>query len=478
MNSFSQPRHSLVTWALLRLRSGKSRVAWQMKGERFATRRLYFCWILGLALLGSLASRAAETNFDFSKDVRPLLQKHCYQCHGPEKQKSGLRLDIREAALTGGDGYAPVIVPGKSAESPLIRFMRGEEKGMEMPPEKDRVSEQEIEIIAGWIDGGAIWPDGIDDAVMVDKTDHWAFKPLGPHVAPAMIPANGNVIDGFIIGELEKHGLSLSAEADRRTLIRRVTYDVTGLPPDPARVEKFVNDTRPEAYAELVEELLGSPHFGERWARHWLDVVRFAESDGFETNQPRPNAWPYRDYVIRSFNEDKPYDRFLMEQLAGDALGVDEATGFIVGGPWDRVKSPDPVLRANQRADELHDMVGTTGSAFLGLTVGCARCHDHKFDPVSQIDYYAMKAVFAGVEHGERDMLAPGFAENQVKVAEARKEMRELEKALARFQPLARPVRTLLLDDTTPGVFEELEKPKGVEPHATGDARGHKQATG
>src|SRR5262249_30576730 len=151
-----------------------------------------------------------------------------------------------------------------------------------------------------------------------------------------------------------------------------------------------------------IERLLTSPHYGERWARHWLDVVRFAESAGFEMNLERPNAWPYRDYVIRAFNEDKPYDRFVREQLAGDALGVDEATGFLVGGPNDAVKSPDVNLTAQQRMDELHDMVATTGSAFLGLTIGCARCHNHKFDPIPQTDYYAMQALFAGVQHGER----------------------------------------------------------------------------
>src|SRR5206468_8858077 len=157
----------------------------------------------------------------------------------------------------------------------------------------------------------------------------------------------------------------------------------------------------PTAYENLVERFLGTPHYGERWARHWLDVVRFAESAGFETNLHRPNAWPYRDYVIRALNEDKPYDRFVAEQLAGDALGADAATGFLVAGADDKVKSPDVVLTLQQRADELHDIVGTTGSTFLGLTIGCARCHNHKFDPIAQTDYYALTAVFSGVKHGE-----------------------------------------------------------------------------
>src|SRR5439155_13353281 len=180
-------------------------------------------------------------------------------------------------------------------------------------------------------------------------------------------------------------------------------------------------------------------HYGERWARHWLDVVRFAESNGFETNTPRDNAWPYRDWVIESLNADKSYDRFIMEQLAGDQLGCEAATGFIVGGSWDQVKSPDIVLTAQQRMDELHDMVSTTGSAFLGLTVGCARCHNHKFDPISQVDYYALQAVFAGVQHGDRT-LRPPDADAREKEADAfRKRIADIDAQLTQFEPLANP---------------------------------------
>ena len=189
-----------------------------------------------------------------------------------------------------------------------------------------------------------------------------------------------------------------------------MTFDLIGLPPAPEEIAAFVADAAPDAYERLVERLLASPHYGERWARYWLDVVRFAESHGFEMNQGRPNAWPYRDYVIGAFNQDKPYDQFVREQLAGDLLGADVATGFLVGGPWDQVKSPDPMLTAQQRADELHDMVSTTSSTFFGLTVGCARCHDHKFDPIAQREYYAVTAVFAGVQHGDRQLRAGGPA--------------------------------------------------------------------
>jgi hypothetical protein len=227
---------------------------------------------------------------------------------------------------------------------------------------------------------------------------HWAFQPLRPQ------PGS---IDGFLEARFRQAGLRPNPSADRATLIRRLKFDLLGLPPTPEEVVAFVADRRPDAYERLVDRYLASPHFGERVARHWLDVVRFAETTGFETNAARPNAWPYRDYVIRAFNDDRPYTRFVREQLAGDQLGEDAATGFLVAGAYDQVKG-DPALNAQQRADELHDMIAVTGSAFLGLTTGCARCHEHKFDPIPQRDYYALKAVFAGVQHAERTPTGAG----------------------------------------------------------------------
>jgi hypothetical protein len=211
------------------------------------------------------------------------------------------------------------------------------------------------------------------------------------------------------------------------------------LPPTPEEVTAFESDPSPGAYEKLVDRLLASPRYGERWARHWLDVVRFADSHGFEMNQPRPTAWPYRDWVIRSLNEDKPYDRYVFEQLAGDACGADAATGFLVAGPYDQVKSPDPVLTAQQRADELHDMVSTTASAFLGLTVGCARCHDHKFDPISQADYFRMVACLAGVQHGERPLPRPDDPAREKRAEEVRRDLAALDAKIDDLQPLARP---------------------------------------
>ncbi|MBN9522527.1 DUF1553 domain-containing protein, partial [bacterium] len=265
--------------------------------------------------------------------------------------------------------------------------------------------------------------------------DHWAFTP----VERPPVPAGAAAIDHFVAAKLRDNGLSLSPAADRRALVRRLKFDLLGLPPTPEEVEAFARDADPKAYEALVERYLASPQFGERWARHWLDVVRYADSHGFEMNHPRPTAYHYRDYVIRAFNADLPYDRFVREQLAGDTLGADAATGFLVAGPWDQVKSPDPVLTANQRADELHDLIGTTSSAFLGLTVACARCHDHKFDPIPAEDYYRVKAVFAGVQHGERPVRLPNAPDPKIETDRLTARLAELEPKLAALELIADP---------------------------------------
>jgi hypothetical protein len=273
-----------------------------------------------------------------------------------------------------------------------------------------------------------------------DRKDHWAFRP----VSRPQIPIPGtpdwarNPIDCFISSRLALEKLQPCAEADRRTLIRRLKFDLLGLPPTPEEVDAFVKDEGPEAYDRLVERYLASPHFGERWARHWLDVVRFAETTGFETNALRPSAWPYRDYVIRAFNQNKPYDRFIQDQLAGDAGDEPEATGYLVAGAFDQVKG-DPLLNAQQRADELHDMVSTTGSAFCGLTVGCARCHNHKFDPVSQLDYYGMKAIFEGVRHGTREVVLGDPRQFEREAGGIARELASIEARLAKLEPRIEP---------------------------------------
>ena len=410
----------------------------------------------GLAAERPLLPPATSREIDFVRDIQPIFRARCLSCHDGAKQRGGLRLDLKSAAFKGGETFAPAIIPGKSADSPLVRLVAGLEEGLQMPPEGERLSSEQVGLLRAWIDQGAKWPDEV--AGKEDAELHWSFRPVKrpalPSVSRETAAGLRNPVDAFVALRLEEPlALALSpqsrgegtegrivpsAEADRMTLLRRLSFDLVGLPPTPDEVAEFVADARPDAYERLVDRLLASPHLGERWARHWLDVVRFAESDGFETNQPRPNAWPYRDYVIRTFNDDKPFMQFVTEQLAGDMIGVDEATGFIVGGTYDRVKSPDPGLTAQQRADELHDMVSTTGSAFLGLTVGCARCHNHKFDPISQVDYYAMKAVFAGVQHGERPLTQIKPDQHREQLTRVKAELDEIERALWTFEPLAR----------------------------------------
>jgi mono/diheme cytochrome c family protein len=381
---------------------------------------------------------AASQQVEFQQQIQPLFEKHCVKCHGPEKQKGDLRLDVKSMALRGGADGA-VIVPGKGSESRLVVAVSGVDEDLIMPPKGERLSAQEVGVLRRWIDDGAVWPDnagGADPALT-----HWSFRDLQRPKVPGT--EYSNAIDAFISTKLAEKQLTLSPPADARTLIRRMYFDVLGLPPTPEEADafevEFAKDSK-SALSALADRLLASPHYGERWARHWLDVVRFAESDGFETNQPRANAWPYRDYVIRAFNSDKPYDQFVREQIAGDACGADEATGFLVAGARDQVKSPDPVLTAQQRADELHDIVSTTGSAFLGLTVGCARCHNHKFDPILQTDYYAMKAVLAGVQHGER-RVGETDAASKAEADKLRPRLAEIDRELEQCEPFA---------DTTP----------------------------
>ena len=368
------------------------------------------------------APAAADSKVDFDKQIKPLLSAKCWSCHGAETQESHLRLDRRAALLKGGDSGEPAIVPGKSEESHLIQLVSGREAGKVMPPDKeDRLSAEQIRLLRAWIDQGAVWPGDDSTAEAAPrKLDHWAFQTV-PRVEPPRVDAAStlqgvapaaNEIDAFIRKQLAERAIAPNPPAERAELIRRIYFDMLGLPPSPEEVQAFVTDNSPQAVQQMIERVLKSPHYGERWARYWLDLVRFAETNGFETNRERPNAWPYRDYVIRSLNDDKPYDQFLREQLAGDALGVPEATGYLVAGPYDLVKSPDITLTLMQRQNELDDIIGTTGTAFLGLTLGCARCHNHKFDPIAQSDYYSLQAIFAGVQHGDRP-LPPSAAQKQ-----------------------------------------------------------------
>jgi hypothetical protein len=383
----------------------------------------------------------------FHEQVAPILVKNCVECHNDVTTKGGLNMGTLADVLRGGDD-GPALVPGKAAESSLYTMIVPETAGEkpEMPKKKPSLSTAETDLIKRWIEMGAAWPQEI---VLKEKpkgdVTHWSFLPLKA--------SRHHSIDAFITDKLKEKKLTMNPPADARTFIRRASFDLIGLPPTPEEAATFEKEFAKDQDASterLIDRLLASPRYGERWARHWLDVVRFAESHGFEMNRVRPNAWPYRDYVINALNMDKPYDQFVREQIAGDQLGADEGTGFLVAGAWDQVKSPDPVLRMNQRADEMHDLVSTTGSTFLGLTIGCARCHDHKFDPVLQTDYYRVRAIFEGVQHAERE-LRPADAEQLLKQADrVRAEIATIDAALARFQPRAQLTKRVLVDDDLP----------------------------
>ncbi|MCE9611842.1 MAG: DUF1553 domain-containing protein [Chthoniobacter sp.] len=375
----------------------------------------------------------ASATVDFARDIRPLLADRCVKCHGPEKQKGGLRLDAKARAMQGGDD-GKIIEPGKSAESRLIHLVAGLEADTVMPPKDkgERFTAAQIGLLRAWIDQGASWPD--DGKVARVRSDHWSLQPLKTP-APPVVAGAATALDAFILARLSAKGLALSPEADPRMLIRRVTFDLTGLPPTPEEVEAFLQSKAPRAYEELVDRLLASPRYGERWGRHWLDVARYTESQGFEYDRLRENAWHYRDYVIRAFNDDKPYDRFMREQIAGDLLEPVTTDGMVapsllVCGPWDQAGNAqaNATQKMITREDELEDLLGVVGQTFLGLTVNCARCHAHKFDPIPHEDYYRMKAVFEGVKHGEREIAA---ADAQEEPAKNRARRAEFQKAIA-----------------------------------------------
>jgi len=350
----------------------------------------------------------------FESKIRPILVENCQRCHGEKKQNGSLRLDSGAAVLAGGES-GPAIVPGEPEKSRLIEAINY--GSLEMPPDA-RLKPEQVALLTEWVKMGAPWPGGGDvvlqprkGSLVVTDADrqHWAFQPVRRPPVPTLTRSVSegsqnsgftiqNSIDAFIAAKVLENGLCQSSAAEKRHLVRRLSFDLTGLPPTFEETQAFERDERPDAYERLVDRLLASPQYGERWARHWLDVVRFAQSNGYERDGEKPLAWRYRDYVIRAFNEDKPYDRFLSEQLAGDELTplTDDsvtATAYYRLGVWD--DEPDDGKQA--RADELDDIVSTTASAMLGLTLGCARCHDHKFDPIAQEDYYSFTAFMQNI---------------------------------------------------------------------------------
>jgi len=345
--------------------------------------------ILAITLLtAQSASDAAESSVDFARDVKPLLARRCFPCHGPTASEGGLRLDDAKAAVAELDSGLHAIVPNDVEQSALIARVSATDEAERMPPEGKPLTPAEIETLTQWVASGAPWEK------------HWAFVSPQRHTPPTVRRGAWvrNPIDAFILARLENAGLDPAAPADKRTLARRAYFTVTGLPPTIEQLEAFIKDERLDAFENLVDQLLASLHYGEHWARHWLDLARFAETNSFERDGLKPNAWKYRDYVIRSLNDNKPYDQFLKEQLAGDELDeVTEdsiiATGYYRLGTWD----DEPADPLQARFDEFDDIISTTAQSMLALTVACARCHDHKIDPIPTTDYYGLLAFFADV---------------------------------------------------------------------------------
>jgi hypothetical protein len=380
-----------------------------------------------------------ESEAFFENKVRPILVKRCFDCHSNTKQKGGLRVDHIGYLKSGGD-TGPALIPGKPEESPFIEAIHYADEDFQMPPKNNggKIPDSEIKILEDWVRMGAPWPENADSKIVVteggfteEQRNYWFFKPVAD-VTPPVVDSKWvrNDIDRFIAAKHAETKLTPAAEADRHELVRRVYYDLHGLPPTREEIEDFVNDTDPQAYEKLIDTLLASPRYGERWGQHWLDLVRYAESDGYNADGYRPSVWPYRDYVIKSLNEDKPYDQFVREQLAGDEIDPDNpdvliATCFL----------RNPVYEWNQRDVRgqwdiiLTDMTDTTGELFLGLSMGCAHCHNHKFDPILQKDYYRLRAFLAPVHWRDDLKLATpqeqkAFDEQQAKWEAATAEIR------------------------------------------------------
>jgi mono/diheme cytochrome c family protein len=380
---------------------------------------------------------------DFARDIRPIFQQHCYECHGEDTQESGLRLDVKQHALDGSDN-GKVILPGNSAASRLIRLTAAVDPDAVMPPESEGLSSDEVALLRSWIDAGAPWPKEL--AGKTGSSDHWAFQPRSQAEPPGVVDSDWvrNPIDAFVLARLESKGLTPSAEASRETLIRRLYLDLWGLPPTPQRVEEFVADTSADAYERLVDELLASPHYGERFARHWLDLARYADSDGYEKDLARPYAWRYRDWVINALNADMPFDQFTVEQLAGDLLPEPTAQQLIATGfHRNTLTNREGGVDQEEYRDKANvDRVNTTGSVWLGLTLGCAQCHSHKFDPIPQREYFSIYAFFNSAV--EKDITSPLPEEQAAYVkAKARYDARhqELQVAVDQFVAEQLPAR-------------------------------------
>lgn len=397
--------------------------------------------LLGSVLTANAAGPTPRQIEFFENRIRPVLVQHCQECHGVTKQESGLRLDAREFLLKGGDS-GPVMVLGKPDESLLIEAVRHE--SFEMPPAPaEPLSEGDIGALTRWIKMGAPWPAGdmpagpmLGDQEYIGKqaADHWSFQPIEQPELPELpdeLEAR-NPVDRFIVAKLREQNLSLSEQADRRTLIRRITFDLTGLPPTEGEIADFLTDNDPDAYRKMVDRLLESPHFGERWGRHWLDIARYADTrDWFPQIDPRyPYAWTYRDWVVRALNEDMPYDQFLKFQIAADQMVEEEnsqhlaALGLLTVGPRFR----------NNSQEQISDRIDVVTRGVLGLTVTCARCHDHKYDPIPIEDYYSLYGVFASSQIPDELPLIEGFPVPEKALREFQKVRAEKQAELEKYK--------------------------------------------
>lgn len=433
--------------------------------------------LLAIAVLQAARVDSAEAQsverLSFEKTVAPLLISKCLGCHSGSETRGELNLTLRENLLKGGESGTPALVPGKPDQSTIWLRVDADE----MPP-KHPLTAGEKSVIKEWISAGAKWTGGALDPLKFSNDqragfDWWSLQPL---VKPA-IPGTRHrdrmrqPIDAFVQNQLDAAGIPVAPAAERRVLIRRVTFDLIGLPPTPDEVAEFLEDAHPDAFERLLDRLLASPNYGERWGRHWLDVVRFGESNGFERDLPRPNAWPYRDWVIQALNSDLPYDEFVRWQLAGDLIAPEDpqamrAVGFLVAGAHDTVVPVVDRMRATMRQDELEDTIGVVGQTFLGLTLNCARCHDHKFDPITAREYYQVASALAGVDHGERDLPNP---ESAVQLAALQKRIEWLTSQLHQQET---PIREQILRErerSTDDPNKGLKSPRIPTPLAAWD---------
>jgi len=447
--------------------------------------------LLASALVGFAAHASEEADRLFSDKVWPLLESRCVSCHGPDKVKGSLRLDSREAVLKAGDSGQAAVMPGEPADSLLIHAVMHSKKDLEMPP-KEKLTTNDIAVLERWIRDGAPWPksaalasapklapgERLGDAwsdkrnpiVRIfggQRLDLWSLKPV-KRVEPPVVKNKRwarTTLDRFALARLEAAGITPPREADKRTLARRLYFDLTGLPPSPEQMERFLADNRADACERLVEELLASPRYGEHWARAWLDVIRYSDSNGFDWDEFRPKAWRFRDYVIRSFNADKPFDQFIREQLAGDELldgppkdAAEQdaliATTYLRLGPQDNSAGAfNEQDRA--RAEWMADLTETTSSAFLGLTMSCCRCHDHKYDPISQADHFRLRAFFEPVK--QADDVPLDIATDQAVILAHNKALD------AKVKPLAKQRDDILAGIRTQLRDERIAKLKPVE---------------